>query len=62
MGNQYINNFGNKIIFKNIEFKERLKKIKDEMNKKKIDILLIEALQINFMQQVMTDGHFIHHR
>ena len=43
MGNQYINSFGNKIIFKNMEFKERLKIIKDEMDKKKIDILLIAS-------------------
>ena len=43
MKNQYINEFGNKIIFKKKEFKERLTKIKDEMIKKNIDILLIAS-------------------
>ena len=43
MKNQYINEFGNKIIFKKEEFKERVRKIKDEMIKKQIDILLIAS-------------------
>ena len=43
MKNEYINEFGNKIIFKKVEFKERVRKIKDEMIKKQIDILLIAS-------------------
>ena len=43
MKNEYINEFGNKIIFKKVEFKERVIKIKDEMIKKQIDILLIAS-------------------
>ena len=43
MKKQYINEFGNKIIFKKEEFKERLRKIKNEMIKKNIDILLIAS-------------------
>ena len=43
MKNEYINEFGNKIIFKKVEFKERVRKIKDEMIKKQIDLLLIAS-------------------
>ena len=60
MKNQYINEFGNKIIFKKKEFKERLRKIKDEMIKKNIDILLIASPEISFIQLDMMDGRFIH--
>jgi Xaa-Pro aminopeptidase len=41
--NQYINEFGNKIIFKKEEFKGRLSKIKTEMIKERLDILLIAS-------------------
>jgi Xaa-Pro aminopeptidase len=43
MKNQYINEFGNKIIFKKEEFKGRLSKIKTEMIKERLDILLIAS-------------------
>ena len=43
MKNKYINEFGHKIIFKKEEFKERLNKIKEEMIKKNLDILLIAS-------------------
>ena len=43
MKNQYINEFGNKIIFKKEEFKGRLSKIKAEMIKERLDILLIAS-------------------
>ena len=61
MKNEYINEFGNKIIFKKVEFKERVRKIKDEMIKKQIDILLIASpSQINSIRLDMMDGRFIH--
>jgi Xaa-Pro aminopeptidase len=43
MKNQYINEFGNKIIFKKEEFKGRLSKIKAEMIKERLDVLLIAS-------------------